>query len=177
MMVSNMPPRQRLDTSTPVLPSGRLGTVAALAGAAGGSGAAMAPVTPAPATARPASPTVFMNSRRVRSLSLVFRLYSSSCGTWFPALNEHAAPGGNGIRFHCRRGWRAGPRPGIHARTCRSRYTWRRPRRDATGAPQYPPGPPQPAGPPARGLSRVRPVPARPVMRRSAVSGAPAGRR
>jgi hypothetical protein len=72
LMVSNMPPRLRMDTSTPVLPSLRLGMVAAVAAAAGCSGAAMAPETPAPATASPANPTVLTKSRRVTPLSLLF---------------------------------------------------------------------------------------------------------
>ena len=67
-----MPPRLRMGTSTPVLPSLRLGMVPAGAVAAGVSGAAMAPVTPAPATAIPASPTVLTKSRRVTPESLSF---------------------------------------------------------------------------------------------------------
>ena len=86
-----------------------------------------------------------------------------------------SAPGRNGIRFHCTPGWRAGPIPGIHARTCRSRCTWPastngRDKRTtiSTRAPL--------AGRPsaARGRSRVSLAPAMPVMRRSAASGCPA---
>ena len=74
LMVSNMPPSARMDTSTPVLPSLRLGVVPAGAAAAGGSGAARAPGTPAPATAIPASPTVLTKSRRVTPVPSIFLL-------------------------------------------------------------------------------------------------------
>ena len=48
MMVSNMQPRFRMDTSTPVFPSLRLGTVAALTAAAGCSGSGEGPGHAAP---------------------------------------------------------------------------------------------------------------------------------
>src|ERR1035441_11096501 len=96
-MVSKIPPRPSMETCTPVLPNGRVGTLTGVAGGAGAGGAAAAGALvcasawPAPTTEpTPMTPSVLTKSRR----ETLFSFIGLFIGGWFNLFWRAVKAGG-----------------------------------------------------------------------------------